>query len=80
MPKKRQISTIHSTGEKRRSPVEVIVAKYGLAGTIITAARQTLMRSNASGASSTFSLFRAIATTFSIVSDEPSRMMVMGFS
>src|SRR3990172_4505643 len=40
-------------------------------------ARQILMRSRALGANSTFSLSRAIATSFSMVRDDPSRMMGM---
>ena len=43
-------------------------------------ARQTLMRSAAAGSSSTCSPSRAMRTSFSTVSDEPSRMMVTGVS
>ena len=43
-------------------------------------ARQTLMRSAAAGSSSTCSPSRAMRTSFSTVSDEPSRVMVTGVS
>src|SRR5512143_1090105 len=43
-------------------------------------ARQVLIRSTASGASSTRSPWRATAKSFSMVRDEPSRLMGIGAS
>src|SRR6266545_4974725 len=68
-------SSLSIVSENSPMPVFVPYMTSLLASFSSSMRRQILMRSRASGASSTFSLFRAIATTFSIVRDEPLRVM-----